>query len=1356
MTNEVAHNFDEMSRLMILSLNSMKSPAYFGVLLFAALCWVLPARAQETVCARVKIEIKQELTLERQAFDAEMKIHNTTDDSVISDVSVEVKVADENGTPVTITDNPNDLSARFFIRISNKENIAAVDGSGTVNPKTSAIINWLLIPAPGAAGSNPLGKKYLVGATLKYRFGGEETVLEVTPDVITVKPLPLLTLDYFLPEDVWADDPLTPEIEAVEPFTLGVRVKNNGFATAKALKIDSAQPKIIENEQGLLINFLLTGSYVDDMPVQNTLLIDFGDIAPETSKMGRWNMETTLAGKFTEFTARFSHADELGGMLTSILEATNAHFLIHDVRVDLPGRDYVRDFLGKDGDVIRIYESDGPDTEVTDRSGVATLTAGVNATGNASYQLNFPPTAGFVYLRLRDPFNGTKVLGKIVRSDAKELAPENVWLSKTRNAQSKQLEYWINFFDVNSTGIYDSEFQAPLPTTQPPVIQFIPDRVVEETHQVSFLVEASSPNGHPVTLTAAPLPAGATFVPDTSAQVRVGTMIFDWTPPEGSAGNYLITYTARDGNLTATRSASIKVEAAYDPSQPGPGTPTIESPLSGAQVNHLAPLLSVQTSGNAQDPTTHVQFEIYSDEAKTQLVTSSTEPRASSGPGNGGGAVAMPTTWQVPVDLLDNTPYWWRARAFDGALYSPWINARFFVNTFNDPPDSFNLTYPTPDAEVSDLTPQLSWTNSVDKDGDTISYTVMVYKDAALSERVAEAHGISENPEGSTSWTVSTPLTNQTLYYWRVIAEDALGAQTPTAARAFTVKISNAAPTVPVLVSPPVGGQSTSINTILTVQNSTDADNDLLTYVFEIDTVSTFDSADKRSSGQVMQGGANTRWTTPALVENKRYWWRVKAEDGHAESAWGVGNFLMNAVNDPPPAPTIRNPGDGAWVATQQPTLEANPVEDPEGEIVRYQFEVFKDAGLTQKVVEGISTNTALIVPTLLDDKTTHWWHVRALDVHDAASGWSAPAVLYVSTGPYQEPTIALISPTTLVMPDLVDTPEGQRKQVTLSWEGIDPNIEPAVALYWDTLGTGFAGNLIVDGLRQSSGTHAGHYVWDVTGLAPGAYSVYAVIYDAKGVGKAYAPGAVVVPMPNQTGRIVVTAGKNLRTSEEGRSTSFSIRLGQAPIADVVVPLSTDNPSAGSISPASLTFTPENWAASQTVTVTGQDDCIPGGSTTYQVLSGRAQSKDPNYIGISGASVKILNMANYDFKATTNHSKLHICGLRVISERKVDARTWEYTLQAELSNTGPAINNMTARLQKLPFGIDAVKNQLSFGAVGRNETAKTDDTVILRSRFPVPAVLFKLGIGFHWKIEIQPSLLQNEPPRIPPDFPVRP
>ncbi|HHV48003.1 MAG TPA: hypothetical protein GXX56_03430 [Rhodocyclaceae bacterium] len=1306
------------------------------LLLCLSLLLALPlhALAQETVCATVKIEIKQEMTLERQAFDAEMKINNTTDTSVIENVGVEVTVTDENGTPVMISSDSNDLNAKFFIRVTSKENISGVDGTGTVNPRTTSVINWLLIPAPGAAGTSPLGKKYLVGATLKYKFGGEETVLNVSPDVITVKPLPLLTLDYFLTQDVLADDPLTPAIEPVEPFTLGVRVKNNGHNTARNLKIDSAQPRIIENNQGLLINFTLTGSYVNDAPVQNTLLIDFGEIAPGTSKMGRWLMETTLAGKFTEFTARFSHADELGGAMTSILQATNAHFLIRDVRVDLPGRDFVRDFLALDGDVIRVYESDGPDTEVTDRSAVATLNAGVNAGGNASYRLNFPATAGFVYVKLPDPFNGTKALGKIVRSDAKELAAENVWLSRTRNGQTKQWEYWVNFFDVNSTGVYETEFQAPPAAARPPVLQFIPDRVVKEGKQISFLVEASSPDGRPLVLSASPLPAGASFIQQAADPASPGLVraVFDWTPAKDSAGNYLISYTAVDGNLSATRAASIKVESDSPP--PGPGTPTIVTPLSGAVVTTLQPALSVQTSSNAQDPTTRVQFELYADEAMTQLVANAVVDKAA-----GSGDTGVPTVWQAPADLNDNTHYWWRARAFDGSLYSPWANGRFFVNLFNDPPDSFNLTSPAPGTEVSTLMPQLAWMNSIDKDGDAITYAVTVYKDTALTEVAAEAADLPGDASGTTSWTVNVPLVNHTTYYWRVTATDAQGAQTRSAARSFVVDTGNTAPTEPVILSPAVGGQSISPNTALRIQNSSDAEMDLITYVFEIDTVASFDSSDKRSSGQVIDSGAGvTFWVADNLIENKRYWWRVKAQDGRAESAWVVGHFLMNAVNDPPAGPTVQNPGNGAWTATQQPTLEANPVLDPEGEVVRYQFEVYQDAGLTRKVADGVSPSTAWTVSNPLADKTTHWWRVRALDPHDAPSIWSAPAVLYVSTAPYQDPTIALTSPAVPTSPDAVATANGVRKQVTLRWEGVNPNIEPTVALYYSTSKTGYSGSLIVDGLRQSAGRHVGSHVWDVTDLPVGTYYVYALIYDSKGVGRAYAPGAVVIPRANQGGKIVVTAPATLVTAESGKSGQFYVRLGKAPVADVVIPVSSSDQREGLPSPQALTFTPKNWSANQTVTVTGQDDCVPDGVSKYEVLVGKAQSFDPDYIGLSGKSVKALNLDDLDVFGKTDNSSIYICGISVVNERKINALIREYTLQAVLYNDGNPVRGVTANLRQWLPGIQVVDGSLVFGAASKGETVKTNDRVVVRSNFPIPEEIMKKGLGFKWKVTVQP------------------
>lgn len=1302
--------------------------------LFAILSISLLSHADETVCAKVKIEIKQELTLERQAFDAEMKINNTTDSGLIENVSVVVKISDENGTPVAATSDPNDLSAKFFVRVSAKDKIDNVDGSGTVNPKTTSTINWLIIPAPGSAGSNTLGKKYLVGATLKYKFGGEEQTLDVSPDVITVKPLPLLTLDYFLPKDVLGDDPLTAEIEPIEPFTLGVRVKNNGQAAAKNLKIDSAQPKIIENKQGLLINFALIGSYVDDAPAQNTLLINFGDIASNTSKMGRWIMESSLAGKFTEFTAKFSHADELGGALTSILQATNAHQLIRDVRVDLPGRDTVRDFLAQDGDIVRLYESDGPDTEVLNRSPVAQLTTGTSTTGNASYRLVFPATAGFVFVKLPDPFAGQKSLGQIIRSDSKVMAAENVWLSKTRNEQSKQWEYWVNFFDVNTTGVYDTEFQAPPAAAKPPVIQFIADQLTKEEKQVSFLVEASSPDGRPVTLSAAPLPSGASFTPQISdpQSPTVARALFSWVPQKGMAGNYMVVYTATDGSLSATRSASIKVDVNAPP--PGPGTPTIDSPVSGGVVTKLKPNLAVLTSANLQDPAVKVQFELYKDEAMSQLIETALVDRVD------GGATALPTLWRPAADLTDNTKYWWRARTFDGGkMYSNWVNGYFFVNLYNDAPDNFNLTSPAPNAEVAELQPVLSWTNTADRDLDAVSYGVVVYKDAALTDVVTQVADLVAGTEGSSSWVVGVPLENHVKYYWRVVAKDILGAQTLSIARPFVVNTGNTPPSAPVIVSPAVGGQNGNATTALTIQNSLDGEGDLITYLFELDTVNTFDSGDKRTSGQIMQTSSHgTSWGVANLVENKHYYWRVKAQDGRAESAWVLGDFLMNAVNDTPPAPTIKNPGNAAWVASLQPILEVNPVIDPEGEAVRYQFEIYRDANLQNKVFGSIADTPSLIVPVQLQDKVSYWWRVRALDVLGASSAWSPTLVMYVSSAPYQDPTIQVTAPVSPIVPDVVSGANGTRKQATIRWEGVNPNIDANVALYYSTSNSGYAGNVIVDGLRQAAGSQVGSYVWDVTDLPVGTYYIYGVIYDAKGIGKAYASGAVVIPPVTQNGKVLVTAGQGLVTTEDGGNVAIKIRLGTQPSKDVVVPLNSSSSREAYAIPAQLVFTSQNWSQDQSVVIYGRNDCVHDGNQPYHMTAGKSVSLDPQYIGVAAPPISLINMDNTDWQGSTNNPKISLCAVKLISEREVGGGNWEAVLSADLTNVGIDVSAVSALLSQVPGGFQVVEGVMKYGAVASNETSKSTDTFTIRAPYSVKDVLLQISVGFRWSVTTQP------------------
>lgn len=401
------------------------------------------------MCAQVKIEIQQKLSLERQAFDAHMRITNGLDVSAIQNVGINLTFQDQAGNSVVATSDPTNTSALFFLRVDSLSGIAAIDGSGSVGPKTTADIHWLIIPAFGAGGTQPQGKLYFIGATLTYALAGQTSTVTVTPDFVTVKPQPLLALDYFLAGEVYADDAFTPETEPPVPFTLGVRIKNVGGGTAARTSIESAQPRIVENAQGLLIGFQILDSYVNDQPSNKTLLINFGDIGPGASAIGRWNMVTTLSGRFIDLQADYTHADSLGGALTSLIQGIATHLLVRDVKVDLPGRDNVRDFLALDGNVLKIYESEGTDTAVIDQSAGAHLTP---AAGGL-YDLAFPPTTGFAFVKLTDPFAGQAQPGPVVRSDGKTLPVENVWLSKTRNT-NLTWSYFVNFFDVNTTGSY--------------------------------------------------------------------------------------------------------------------------------------------------------------------------------------------------------------------------------------------------------------------------------------------------------------------------------------------------------------------------------------------------------------------------------------------------------------------------------------------------------------------------------------------------------------------------------------------------------------------------------------------------------------------------------------------------------------------------------------------------------------------------------------------------------------------------------------------------------------------------------------------------------------------------------------
>jgi ribosomal protein L14 len=1296
------------SNMLSASMTGILLPVARGLLAIACLAFAGMSPAADTVCAQVKIEIAQELTLERQAFDAMMKITNGLDTNPLEAVDITVTFKDEAGNAIRATSDPNDTTASFFIRVDTLSGVTNITGSGSVAPKTVAEIHWLIIPAPGSGGTVPKGKLYFIGATLKYSVGGKAESVTVTPDFIYVKPTPLLTLDYFLTQDVFGDDPLTPQIEPIEPYTLGVRVKNTGAATAKNVKIDSAQPKIVENNQGLLIGFKIIGSFLNDQPTTPSLLIPFGDVPANGASSGRWLMTSTLAGRFIEFSASFSHADELGGAVTSLLQATNTHFLIRDVKVDLTGRDNIRDFLALDGTTIRVYESSGLDTVVTDQSNSSALSAtGTGTSGEALYIFTTAANAGVMYAQVPDPFNGTKAMGRVTRSDGKAVAPENVWLSKKRNV-NKTLSYFFNLFDANTTGIYNVALTNPAATPRPPVIQFIPDRTVPEGTQVSFLVESSDPDGTLPTLTVSSvLPSGARF----TAQVPSGLTaraIFDWTPGTGQAGRYPITFTASDGALTASATTVITVTGPI--AAGGPDTPVIAAPPVATDVGVLRPDLSVAASANPLDTATSYGFELYSD---AQFVARIAQSPAIARTPDG-------ATWKVPADLADNSNYYWRVRATDGTAFSPWATGRFFVNTANDAPDAVTLASPANGTTVATTAPTLTASNTTDPDSDVVTYGFDVYTDSALTQRVAQIANIAAGASGTTSWVVTPALADTTLYYWRATASDPHGAKSISATGTFLVNIAKPAPGAPTIAAPAAGGVVTTANVDLIVGNSTKPEGTVLSYYFELDRNSGFASSNIVRSGARPEGTNNTSFTVTGLTENTRYFWRAKSSDGLTDSPWVYGAFFVDQANDAPSAPTLKNPGDNSWQTTRTPLLEVNPSVDPEGDAIAYRFQIYSDTALTNRVGERLTNGLAWLVDPLLTDDTRYYWRARAEDLRGGVSDWSAVATFLVRTGS-STPTRATL---TLTAPASIVPASGTT--AAIAWEINDPEHNATISLYYDSDNKGADGTRIVADLPQDSSSTTGSYTWDVSTFPAGTYYIYAVATNRAGSTTVYAPGAIVLPVAEPRGGVTVAPTTGLQTDENGGTATFTVRLNLSPKAEVDIGLTSTHAGEARVDPTHVVFTAADWNVPKTITVTGLPDCVADGDTAYQIVTGKAVSADPDYNGVKGADVSLVNR-NSTVGCPSNNAPLAnagpdqtvdgganviLTGSGTDSDGTVVAYRWQQTLGSlvTLANANTASASFTAPSARIgasfTFELTVTDNQGATGVDAMDVTVR--------------------------------------------------
>ncbi|MEA5510192.1 Calx-beta domain-containing protein [Crocosphaera sp. UHCC 0190] len=425
----------------------------------------IPGSPTPYVTARVGIEISQDAIMTRSAFEGVLTLENLNDDISLDNILINLEITDSEG---------NQVNDRFAITSPTLMGLTEINGTGTLAADSIGTANFTIIPTANAAPTTET--EYNIGGSFSYVENGQTITVDLYPTEVTVLPQAELYLDYFLERNVYSDDPFTDPIETSVPFALGLIVQNQGYGTAQDLEIISAEPKIVESEQGLLIDFDLIGTSVGSQPITPSLKVNLGDIAPGEIQTANWYLKSTLQGRFVEYDASFEHINGLGIPELSQIAEVNIHELTHIVRATVPNDDSLPDYLVNDDPDVDII----PDTIYFSDGGTAAVNAvyegttdGPLTTSDRNVVITVNLTDGWNYIQLDDPSNGESRIERVLRSDGTEVLLENVWLTDRTFPQAGRpiYENKLHLFDYTATSgdnTYTLVYDAP--PDNPPMV----------------------------------------------------------------------------------------------------------------------------------------------------------------------------------------------------------------------------------------------------------------------------------------------------------------------------------------------------------------------------------------------------------------------------------------------------------------------------------------------------------------------------------------------------------------------------------------------------------------------------------------------------------------------------------------------------------------------------------------------------------------------------------------------------------------------------------------------------------------------------------------------------------------------
>lgn len=394
-----------------------------------------------------------------------------------------------------------------------------------------------------------------------------------------------------------------------------------------------------------------------------------------------------------------------------------------------------------------------------------------------------------------------------------------------------------------------------------------------------------------------------------------------------------------------------------DSNNDSPSKPEVVQPEDGGEVNVLTPGFLIMEGIDPEGET--ATLTIYLDTENTfdtgALITSeAVEVTTLQG-----------TTWTVPEDqsLTDNTIYYCRAEASDGASASVFSDTvSFFVNLENDPPGKLD-NYSPEDAElITSFTPTLiatATTEPVDPDYDAVTYAFELFLAGDLTDPVETIDELEE-PQ----WEVrSDAINNGKKYYWhaRVVDEHGEAGEWSDLTE-FNVGANYYQPSIPERISPFNNGTVNTLTPTLSVVASDDSDGDDIWVEFELYRDSIL--SDLVSFTMVARSDTATSWQVDVTLEDQTdYYWRARATDGKKYSSWTTtALFRVDLNGDSTPQISIQKVANYDPAVPWYTVLE---VDDTESDI--YGARVIVPPGALS-YNETLYIGAATGVPSMEDD----------------------------------------------------------------------------------------------------------------------------------------------------------------------------------------------------------------------------------------------------------------------------------------------------------------------------------------------------------------------------------------------------